>query len=87
MLSLKGLAGNAIQLVTISDSDVLFLSNWQKETLKVFKEVSRKLEWLVLFLNFKTYESNCGNVLFDSLFNSKLQFLPVKNQRSLNSFL
>ena len=82
---LKGLAGNAIELVTISDSDVLFLSNWQKETVKVFKEVS-KAGVVGIVPQFKTYESNCGNVLFDSLFNSKLQFVPVKNKEALIRF-
>ena len=38
---LKGLAGNAIEMVTISDSDVLFLPNWQLETVKIFKEVPK----------------------------------------------
>ncbi len=82
---LKGLAGNAIELVTISDSDVLFLPSWQKETLKVFKEVS-KAGVVGIVPQFKTYESNCGNALFDSLFNSKLRFVPVKNKEALIRF-
>ena len=82
---LKGLVGNAMELVTISDSDVLFLPNWQKETVKVFKEVS-KAGVVGIVPQFKTYESNCGNVLFDSLFNSKLQFVPVKNKEALIRF-
>ena len=36
---LKGIVGNNIELVTITDSDVLFLSNWQQETDKIFKTI------------------------------------------------
>jgi len=82
---LKGLAGNDIELVTISDSDVLFLPNWQKETVKVFAAVP-KAGVVGIVPQFKTYESNCGNVLFDSLFNSKLKFVPVKNAAALIRF-
>ncbi|MBZ4041948.1 glycosyltransferase family A protein [Flavobacterium hibisci] len=82
---LKGLAGNNIQLVTISDSDVFFLPNWQLETVKVFREVP-KAGVVGIVPQFKTYESNCGNVLFDTLFTSKLQFLPVKNKEALIRF-
>lgn len=82
---LKGLAGNDIELVTISDSDVLFLPNWQKETVKVFAAVP-KAGVVGIVPQFKTYESNCGNVLFDSLFNSKLRFVPVQNKEALIRF-
>ncbi|MFB9108013.1 glycosyltransferase family A protein [Flavobacterium gyeonganense] len=82
---LKGLAGNSIELVTISDSDVFFLPNWQIETVKVFREVP-KTGVVGIVPQFKTYESNCGNVLFDTLFSSKLQFMPVQNKEALVRF-
>jgi hypothetical protein len=82
---LKGLAGNDIELVTISDSDVLFLPNWQKETIKVFATVP-KAGVVGIVPQFKMYESNCGNVLFDTLYNSKLRFVPVKNKGGLIRF-
>jgi hypothetical protein len=82
---LKGLAGNDIELVTISDADVLFLPNWQMETMKVFKEVP-KAGVVGIVPQFKMYESNCGNVLFDTLFNSELRFVPVKNKAALIRF-
>ncbi|MEL1252656.1 glycosyltransferase family A protein [Flavobacterium sp. DGU38] len=82
---LKGLAGNNIELVTISDSDVFFLPNWQKETIKVFNEVP-KAGVVGIVPQFKMYESNCGNVLFDTLLSSKLQFIPVKNKEALVKF-
>ncbi|OUL63027.1 glycosyltransferase family A protein [Flavobacterium sp. AJR] len=82
---LKGLAGNNIELVTISDSDVLFLNNWQKETVNIFKSVP-KAGVVGIVPQFKMYESNCGNVLFDTILSSKLQFIPVKNKEALIHF-
>jgi hypothetical protein len=82
---LKGLTGNDIELVTISDADVLFLPNWQMETMKVFQEVP-KAGVVGIVPQFKMYENNCGNVLFDTLFNSELRFLPVKNSAALIRF-
>ncbi|WP_300978469.1 glycosyltransferase family A protein [Flavobacterium sp.] len=82
---LKGLAGNNIELVTISDADVLFLPNWQKETVKVFAKVP-KAGVVGIVPQFKMYESHCGNVLFDTLFHSNLRFVPVQNKEALIRF-
>lgn len=82
---LKGLAGNRIELVTISDSDVLFLPNWQAETVKVFQHVPNA-GVVGIVPQFKMYESNCGNVIFDNLFNRRLKFFEVKNKEALIQF-
>lgn len=82
---LKGLVGNDIELVTISDSDVLFLQNWQSETAKIFNEVP-KAGVVGIVPQFKMYEANSGNVIFDNLFNNKLNFFPVKNPNALVRF-
>lgn len=82
---LKGLVGNDIELVTVSDADVLFLPNWQKETAKVFAYVP-KAGVVGIVPQFKTYEANCGTVLFDAFFNKKLKFVPVKNSNALIRF-
>ena len=82
---LKGLAGHNIELVTISDADVMFLPNWQMETVKVFKAIA-KAGVVGIVPQFKMYESNCGNVLFDTLLSAKLQFIPVKNKDALIRF-
>ena len=82
---LKGLAGNDIELVTISDADVLFLPLWQYETAKVFAQVP-KAGVVGIVPQFKTYEANCGTVLFDNFFNKKLKFIPVKNNNALVRF-
>lgn len=82
---LKGLAGNDIELVTISDADVLFLTHWQYETAKIFATVP-KAGVVGIVPQFKTYKNHCGTILFDNLFNKKLKFLPVKNPKDLIKF-
>ena len=82
---LKGLVGNNIELVTISDADVLFLPHWQKETSRVFSQLP-KAGVVGIVPQFKTYEVNCGTVIFDTFFNKKLKFVPVKNTNALIRF-
>ena len=82
---LKGLAGNAIELVTISDADVLFLPNWQSQTVKVFNTIP-SAGVVGIVPQFKMYETNCGTIIFDNLFNKKLQCVPVKNPNGLIRF-
>lgn len=82
---IKGLVGNDIELVTISDADVYFLSNWQKETIKIFNHVP-KVGVVGIVPQFKMYEAYCGNVIFDNIFNDKLKFTPVKDPEGLKLF-
>ena len=82
---LKGVVGNNIPLVTIADADVLFLPNWQTETLKVFRAIP-KAGVVGIVPQFKMYESHCGNVLLSTLFDPKCCFVPVKNPDALINF-
>ena len=82
---LKGLAGNEIELVTISDADVLFLPDWQTETVRIFSQVP-KAGVVGIVPQFKMYEAHCGTVLFDNFFNPNLKFIPVKNPNALIRF-
>jgi hypothetical protein len=82
---LKGLAGNNIELVTIADADVLFLNDWQSETVNVFNSYS-KAGVVGLVPQFKLFESNCGNVLFENFFSKKMKFSKVKNKKALIYF-
>ncbi|MFY0714763.1 glycosyltransferase family 2 protein [Seonamhaeicola sp. NFXS20] len=82
---LKGLVGNDIELVTISDADVLFLPNWQQETVKVFSNIP-KAGVVGIVPQFKMFKSRCGNVIYDTLFSKNLKFLPVKNPKALQMF-
>ncbi|MGZ0017452.1 glycosyltransferase family A protein [Yeosuana sp. AK3] len=82
---IKGLVGNDIELVTISDADVLFLPNWQQETINVFNNVP-KAGVVGVVPQFKMYEAHCGNVIFDNILNNKMSFLYVKNPLALERF-
>lgn len=82
---LKGLVGNNIELVTITDADVLFSSHWQLETSKVFKTF-HKVGVVGIVPQFNMFKYHCGNVIFDNLFNKKLGFIPVKNPNAIINF-
>jgi hypothetical protein len=81
----KGLVGNNIELVTIADADVLFLSNWQNETVKVFEKVP-KAGVVGIVPQFNMFKSNTENVVFSNLLNPKLKFLSVKNPEAMLNF-
>ena len=82
---LKGIVGNNIELVTIADSDVLFLSHWQQETDKVFKTIPRA-GVVGIVPQYRTFMTCCENILWSNLFNKNLKFIPVKNPEDLERF-
>jgi hypothetical protein len=82
---LKGLAGNEIELVTIADSDVLFLNNWQNETVNVFNSFP-KAGVVGIVPQFRTFGYFCGNLIVEQFFSKKLKFSPVKNVEGLKKF-
>ena len=82
---LKGLSGNSIELVTITDSDVLFLSGWQKETNKVFSAFPRA-GVVGIVPQFRAFSMHCQNLIFDNFFNKNLRFIAVKNPGALEQF-
>lgn len=82
---LKGLTGNNIELVTISDADVLFLANWQLETMKVFNHFS-KAGVVGLTPQFKMFEANCSNMIFENILNKNFKFISVINKKALIYF-
>ena len=82
---LKGLAGNKIELVTIADADVLFLDNWQIETTKVFRALT-KAGVVGIVPQFNMFKNKCGNILFDNLLNKKLKFIPILSPEGLIRF-
>ena len=82
---LKGLAGSNIALVTIADSDVLFLENWQKETVTLFN-CFPKAGVVGLAPQFKTFGHFCGNIIFENIFSKKLKFSHIKNVEALKKF-
>lgn len=81
----KGLVGNNIELVTIADSDVLFLENWQQETVKTFNAFP-KAGVVGIVPQFRTFSKSSGNLIFENLFSNKLKFTEVKNPEALKNF-
>lgn len=82
---LKGLTGNNIELVTITDSDVLFKNGWQEETIKIFSQIP-KVGVVGIVPQFNMFKINCFNLIFDNLFNSNLKFLKIINKQELSQF-
>jgi cellulose synthase/poly-beta-1,6-N-acetylglucosamine synthase-like glycosyltransferase len=82
---LKGISGHNFDLVTITDSDVLFCTNWQKETLNVFINFP-KAGVVGITPQFKMYERFCGNVVFDTFLNPKVRFTKVVSPADLELF-
>ena len=82
---LKGFAGHNIELVTISDADVLFLANWQRETYQVFESFP-KAGSVSPCPNSRLLKYYTANILFDKLFSKSLYFKNVKNPKALKYF-
>jgi hypothetical protein len=82
---LKGIVGNAIELVTISDADVLFVNGWQSATAKIF-EVMPKVGVVGIVPQFNMFKYHCGTMIFDTFFSNNLQFIPVKSPEGLLNF-
>ncbi|WP_164549883.1 glycosyltransferase family A protein [Nonlabens ponticola] len=82
---LKGVSGHKVDLITISDADILFVKGWQKETADVFLNI-KKAAVVGLIPQFKMYSSYSSNLIFDYLFSSKLKFKPVDNPSAMREF-
>ncbi|QBZ97893.1 glycosyltransferase family A protein [Flavobacterium sangjuense] len=81
----KGLSGNNIPLVTISDSDVLFLKDWQKETIAVFNNFP-KAGVVGIVPQIRTFAHLSSNLIFEKLFSNNLKFTEVKNPDAFKKF-
>lgn len=82
---LKGLVGHNIPLITIADSDVLFLSGWQEATNEVFGTF-KKAGVVGLTPQFKSYENLSGNVIYSNLFSCKMKFTDVEDSEALKMY-
>jgi hypothetical protein len=82
---LKGIAGHNFPLVTITDADVLFLTNWQKAAYEVFDAfpqagaisttpLSRRLRYFT------------ENIYSDLFLSKRLQFTSVKDPDAMRAF-
>lgn len=82
---LKGLVGHSFPIVTISDSDVMFLDDWQKETYAVFDAFPKVgVVGLTPMLNLGYYLTS--NIFFKNLFSSKIKFSKIVNPNAMRNF-
>ena len=82
---LKALRTAEERLITITDADVLFLNNWEKEIIKVF-EAFPKAGMVSPVPIFRTQLRYTSNIWMDYLFSNKLKFRLVKNPEALTRF-
>jgi len=82
---LKGLVGIDIELVTISDQDILFQKEWQSETLSVFNNFS-KAGVVGLIPMLELYRNNSENCILDFLFSKKMNLENIKEVQSMRMF-
>jgi len=82
---IKGISGHNFDLITITDADVLFKPNWQEETIKLFNSFP-KTGVVGLIPQFKLFETNCSNILIETLFSNKVKFTDVLDSSNLKKF-
>ncbi len=82
---LKGIIGRQFQLVTITDSDVLFLNNWQKASYEVF-DAFPKAGAVCPTPSSKSFNDKTFNIIFEKLFSKDLFFSEVVNPLALQAF-
>lgn len=82
---IKALSMHNFKIVTISDADVLFVENWQKETMKILYEFP-KASVVGLVPQFNIFKSLSFNLIFDNFFSKRLKFTKVKNPKALALF-
>lgn len=82
---LKGINGHKFTLITISDADVLFLNNWQKETYAIYESFP-KAGTVSPVPSPKVLKHFTANILVENLFSKKLKFTNVVNPKALINF-
>lgn len=82
---LKGVVGHKFDIITVTDADVLFLNDWQKETYSVFNAFP-KAGAISPTPSSKVIKQYTYNILFEKFFSKKLKFSEVKNREAMLSF-
>lgn len=82
---LKSLRTAEERLITITDADVLFLNNWEKEVVKVF-EAFPKAGMVSPVPVYRTHLRLTSNIWMRFLFSNRLKFSPVKNPEAMTRF-
>jgi len=73
------------EFVTITDADILFLNDWDKNVFKIF-QTFKKAAVVSPIPVFRKQLSYTGNIWLDALFSKKMKFKPVKNPEALERF-
>ena len=81
----KGIIGHNFSFITISDADVLFLPNWQEETMKVYKNFP-KCGTVGLVPQFNMFSNFCTNAIFDNFFDKNMRFYPLEQPLEMWKF-
>ena len=82
---LKGITGQQIPLITITDADVLFLNGWQKATYAIF-ETFPKAGTVSTTPSSKMVRHLTSNVLFEKGLSKELRFTKVINPEAMQAF-
>lgn len=82
---LKALRTSQERLITITDADVLFDNDWEKEVLKIF-EAFPKAGSVSPVPVFRNHFRLTSNIWLAYLFSSKLKFRPVKDPEGMTLF-
>ncbi len=83
---LKALRTVNERLITITDADVLFLNDWEKEIIKVF-EAFPKAGMVSPAPMFRTQLRLTSNIWLKYFFSKRLAFRPVKSPEALTRFV
>ena len=82
---LKGISGNNFPLITVSDSDVLFLNGWQESSYAVF-DAFPKAGAVCPTPSSRSLRTYTANIYWDLLFTNKIKFTSVVNPDALKMF-
>lgn len=82
---LKGINGHDFQIITVTDSDVIFLSGWQHECYSMFLAFP-KLAALSTTPNPKLYKFHTWNIIKEFVFSKNLRFTPVEEGAGFKEF-
>ena len=82
---LKGIVGHSFPIVTITDCDVMFLTDWQKSVYNIFDAFPKVgVVGLTPMLKMSYYLTS--NVIFDNLFSKKMKFSKILNPDAMQNF-
>jgi hypothetical protein len=82
----KGILASDESFLTITDADVLFLTNWDQAVSQVFSSFPKATAVAPVPIH-KTFNQYVSNIWFDHLISNKIAFAKAKNPEALESFV